>query len=225
MSNDQEYKKKLIALLSPYTTQNKLEKMDQLIHQRTRYVVPVLEDIFQSLNANAVVRTAECFGIQDVHMIEVRNQYAANVGIAKGAADWTELYRYTSTGQCYDYLRSQGYVIVATSPHRQGTKKNYELHQLPVNQKIALIFGTEETGLSDYALQHADAFVSIPMYGFTESFNISVSAALCLYDVTTRMRAAGVAWQMSEDELIDVRLAWLRRTVRASAELERRFKE
>lgn len=216
-------KKKIITLLSEYTTQNKLQKMDRHIHGRTRYVVPVLEDVFQSHNANAVIRSAECFGVQDVHVIEVLNQYAANIGVAKGASEWIDMYKYTSTEDCFAALRSRGYLIVATSPHADATRAQYILPELPIHQKIALIFGTEETGLSEYALQHADAFVAIPMYGFTESFNISVSAAVCLYDITTRIRASSMHWQLTEDEILDVRLSWLRRAVRGSAELERRF--
>jgi len=216
-------KQQIITLLSEYTTQNKLKKMDTFIHNRTRFVVPVLEDIFQSHNANAVIRSAECFGVQDVHVIEVLNRYAANIGVAKGASEWVDMYKYTSTEQCFAALRAQGYLIVATSPHSDSKRKQYTLSQLPLDQKIALVFGTEETGLSDYALAHADAFITIPMYGFTESFNISVSVALCLYDITTRMRASHIPWQLTEDEMLDVRLSWLRRAVRGSAELERRL--
>lgn len=220
---DTEQKKRIITLLSEYTTQNKLEKMNAYIHNRMRFVVPVLEDIFQSHNANAVIRSAECFGVQDVHVIEIQNRYAANIGVAKGASEWVDVYKYTNTAECFAALRAQGYLIVATSPHVRAGTQSYTLNQLPINQKIALIFGTEETGLSDYALQHADAFVTIPMYGFTESFNISVSVALCLYDITTRLRASNIAWQLTGDQMLDVRVSWLRRAVRGSVELEERF--
>lgn len=216
-----EEKKQIITLLSQYTTANKLVKMAECLKKRTRFVVPVLEDIYQSHNANAVIRSAECFGVQDVHVIEVMHTYASNVGVSKGASDWIQVYRHTSTQECFKRLREQGYFIVATTPSAEKARE-YVINTLPVDRKIALVFGTEETGLSEYALQNADAFVTIPMYGFTESFNISVSVAICLYDITTRMRETS-KWQLTQEEMIDVELMWLRRAVRGSAEIERRF--
>ena len=139
---------------------------------RTRYLTVVLEDIFQSQNASAVLRTCDCFGIQDVHIIENRNPYEINPDVELGSAKWLNMNRYNKSGhntlEAFTELRKKGYKIIATSPH----KNDLMIQDLPIEHKIALVFGSEREGLSDIALQNADAFVKIPMYGFTESFNI-----------------------------------------------------
>lgn len=213
----------LIAYLSQFVTPNKWEKMQNVVQHRTRYVTIVLEDVYQAHNVSAAIRSAECFGVQDIHVIEDRNRYAVNVGVTKGASDWVTIYRYRSTESCYQRLRELGYTIVATSPRTHAkAQRHYPLFQLPLASKIALVFGTELTGLTDYALEHADVCTSIPMLGFTESFNISVTVSLCLYDITNRA-VLDDKWFISHVEQQNLLLEWLRRSIRGVAELERRF--
>lgn len=221
---DYTTKQKLIEHLSTLTTPHKLQKMVQVLQERTRYVTVVVEDVFQPHNMSAALRSAECFGVQDVHVIEQRHHFVPDVSITRGASNWITLHHYrdkevNNTAVCLDTLRKQGYTIVATSPHA----KSCNINELPLDRKIALVFGTEETGISDYVKEHADTSVVIPMYGFTESFNISVSVALCLYDVMTRLRSSPTVWHLTEEEQLDVKLAWLRSVVSGSHEVERRF--
>jgi len=218
---DIQQKQELIAYFAEFVTQNKKDKMDSVIVQRTRHVSLVLEDIYQPHNASAILRSAECFGVQDIHCVEDRNRFAATEGIALGASQWLTTQQHDTTKQCFDQLKKQGYRIIATTPHTKACS----LPNLSLRGKMALVFGTEHTGLSEYALEHADEYVKIPMYGFTESFNVSVSVALCLYDVTQRLRTSNYEWKLSEEELIDVRLRWLRKIIRGSAQLEKRFFE
>lgn len=221
---DQEQKKQLITYLSEFVTANKLEKMEAALKNRTRHVTAVLEDVYQAHNFSAAIRSAECFGVQDVHVIEQKNRFKVNIGISKGATNWVTVHRHNSQESnnvkaCFDSLRKKGYWIVATSPHAQA----YELNELPLDKKIALVFGTEEAGISDYVKENADASMVIPMQGFTESFNISVSVALCLYDITTRLRKSSLDWKLTEEDMDDVRLEWIRSIVRGSDHLEKRF--
>lgn len=205
-------RQKLITYLTQFVTANRWEKIKATAPLRTNYVTVVLEDVYQPHNMSAALRSAECFGVQSVHIIEHRNTYKIDQSVAKGAGDWLTVATHskTTTSTVFDNLRRQGYTVVATSPHAKG----YQLHELPVDKKIALVFGTEETGLSAEALDAADAYVAIPMHGFTESFNISVSVALCLYDITTRLRASAMPWQLSQDEIEQLHLEWLSRSVR-----------
>ena len=216
---DIKVKKKLIQYLSEYVTDNKLEKINQIIQDRTHYVTVVLEDLFHPHNASAITRSADCFGVQDVHLIEQRHTFSPTKSIAKGAGKWVDFYKHKNTKTCYDKLREQGYKIVATSPH----KKAYPLHDLPIDQKVALVFGAEAMGLTDQAFDLADDYVTIPMYGFTESFNVSVSVAICLYDIIQRLRNSDINWRLSEQELVDVRLNWIKSSVRAAEALEKKF--
>ena len=150
-----------------------------VLENRTRYVTVVLEDLFQEHNASAALRTCDIFGVQDVHVVQAQYKFKAVDTISMGASKWVDATSYSSVTDAISELKSQGYRIVATSPHLQS----YALPDLPLDQKTALIFGSEQTGLSQAALAQADMYVKIPMFGFVESFNVSVSVALCLYDV------------------------------------------
>ena len=159
-------------------TPNKVEMFDRIAADRTNYLTIVLENVYQEHNASAVIRTCDCFGIQTLNVIEKNNQYALKRDIALGAGRWVDL-RNFNTGNgpsldCIKSLREKGYQIVATSPHT----KEFSIHDLPINQPLALFFGTERRGLSEEILDQSDLKVHIPMYGFTESFNISVSVAI-----------------------------------------------
>jgi tRNA (guanosine-2'-O-)-methyltransferase len=208
-------KQQLIEQLLQYVTENKREKMQAVLQNRTRYISVVLEDLFQPHNASAALRTCDIFGIQDVHVVEAVYNFKAIPTIAMGASKWVDVYSHASMTDAIVQLKKQGYCIVATTPHQQS----YALHELPLNQKTALLFGSEQTGLSPEALSHADMFVKIPMYGFVESFNVSVSVALCLYDIMARLRNSDYAWQLSEEEKQDIMLAWIRKVSQTAASL------
>lgn len=216
--------KELVDYLFQFVTQNKRDTIERVLNERTRYITIVLEDIYKIDNINAAIRSTECLGLQDVHIIEQKNAYAVNSGITKGASDWVSVIRHRkpdadNAQECFKQLRADGYMIVATSPHPQG----YTIENLPLDKKIALVFGNERAGLSSYALENADAFVTIPMFGFTESFNISVSVALSLYELTKRLRQSSLEWHLTEQEKLTITLTWLKRLIRGSAELEKLF--
>ena len=167
---DYEGKKKLYERATSFFSDNKRELFDRLVLNRTRHIAVVLEDVYQAHNASAVLRSCDCFGVQDVHVVENRNQYCPNPDVAMGSNKWVDIYKRHSILETYEALRAKGYRIVATLPHEQDTM----IGELDITQPTALVFGTELTGLTQEAIEHADAYVKIPMYGFTESFNISV---------------------------------------------------
>lgn len=214
-------KKALITYLEAQITLNKRSKMDEIIKNRTRHITILLEDIFQEHNASAIVRSAECFGIQDLHIIQNKNTFRANVGVAMGSSKWVSMHRYVNSPDAFNALRDQGYRIIATTPH--ATARNLE--DLPLDKKFALVLGTENIGLSSYAMENADEYVKIPMYGFTESFNVSVSAALSLYHTTTALRKSSIHWQLSPEDELEIRLFWLRKSIRGINEFEKMFFE
>ena len=200
------------AQLRALITPERRERIAAVLAERTRYLTVVLEDIQQPNNISAAIRSVEACGVQEVSVIEQRHEYAVNISITKGASEWVDIVRYNTpeinnTELCYAALRARGYTIVATTPHPRG----YTLPALPIEKPLALIFGTEETGLSEYAIEHADAHVTIPMCGFTQSFNISVSVALCVYDLMARIRASNISWRLSSHEAELLELEWLER--------------
>lgn len=214
----------LVAYLLQFVTPAKRARMEAVMAARTSHLQVVLEDIYQPHNASAVLRSCECFGIQHLHVVENRHRYTLNREVALGASKWIHLHRYReteadNTRTCLEALRSRGYRIVATSLD----PASLPLHALPVGERLSLWFGTEELGLSDQVLQAADAHVHIPMFGFTQSFNISVSVALCLYDLRRRIQDAGLPWALNSAEQREVYRLWIRSTVRKADILERAF--
>lgn len=214
----------LISYLSQFILDERFEKMNNILKNRTRYLTVVLEDIFQSQNASAVLRSCECFGIQDLHIIEGRNQFKADPGIDVGASKWLSLYHYKKeiipTSEITTQIKQKGYRIVATTPHDGDV--NLESFDLSKG-KAALIFGTELTGLSAEALNMADEFLKIPMFGFTESFNISNSVAIILHHLTYKLRSSNIPYHLSTEEANDVLFNWLCRNIKDSDLLINRY--
>jgi tRNA (guanosine-2'-O-)-methyltransferase len=169
------------------------------------------------------LRTCDCFGIQDVHIIENQNSYEVNPDVALGSSKWLTLIKYNrfsyNTPEAFDCLRKNGYQIIVTSPH----KNDVLLEELPVETKTALVFGSELRGLTDNAISKADGWVKVPMVGFTESLNISVSAAIVLYYLTGKLRKSNVRWALSDEEMVDIKLNWLKNAVKSADLLEQKF--
>jgi tRNA (guanosine-2'-O-)-methyltransferase len=214
----------LIAHLSEYVTENRLGVFKQVLAQRTRYITVLLEDIYQSQNASAVLRTCDCTGIQDVHIVEDRNPYEINRDVALGSDQWLTLHYYKNREdpiyKAVEDLRGRGYRIVATSPHKEGsTPESFDLQK----GKAALMFGTELKGLSDRSLELADEYIQIPMAGFTESYNISVSAAIVLYTLRKRLEASSISWGLGKEEKQSLLLNWLRNSVKMSDKIVEKF--
>ena len=221
---DLEVKEKLVDFLGEFVTPKRRDLIDRNVVQRTRYVTLALENIFQPHNASAVLRSADCFGIQDVHVIENSNRYNVNPDVVMGASKWVDLHRYNkkqdNTPDAIQCLKDQGYRIVATTPHSQDVS----LEEFDLSPgKAAFFFGTELTGLSDVMMEQADEFVKIPMYGFTESFNISVSAALIMHHLTTALRSSDLDWRLSWEEQVELKLQWLVKSARNGEKLMEHF--
>ncbi len=216
----------LIHYLSEFITPERLDLFERTLDQRTRYLTIALEDIYQPQNASAVLRTVDCFGLQDAYIIENNNQFEVDREVAMGATKWLNIKKFNkkenNSSDAIKHLRKKGYRIVATTPHEGDTNlEDYELEK----GKTALFFGTELTGISDIVKNEADEFLKIPMYGFTESFNISVSAAIILHHLTHQLRVhTSLDWRLTQQERDEIKLGWLRRTIKSSALIEAQYK-
>ncbi len=224
ISMNSEDKRKFTAFLEEYVTSERRGKMNKVLDSRTDYITVALEDIYQSHNASAVLRSCDAFGIQDVHIIENRNKYRINPGVALGSSGWLTLNRYNSGSDnsldAVTELKKRGYRIIATMPY----DSDVDLEEFDLEKgKCALFFGTEMHGLSDTVLSRADGFMKIPMFGFVESFNISVSCAISLHHLTWSLRRSSIPWQLTPERKADVYLDWLRKSVRNSSLYEKIF--
>ena len=216
MSNDE----KVLAEFYNIITESKQEKYDEIAAERTKYLTVVMESISKEHNSSAVLRTCDCFGIQDLYTIEKgRKKYEPMRDIALGAGNWVDLHTYDSgenpSVECLNELKSKGYKLVATTPH---TDKN--INDIDINQPIALIFGTERTGISKEVEEMADELVKIPMYGFTESFNISVSAAIALNILRNKLENSNLNWKLTEDEQVKLKIQWCTKIIRDGKKVE-----
>lgn len=214
----------LMQYFERFISDHKKETIQKVLRHRTRHVTVVLEDIFQSQNSSAAIRTCECMGLQDVHIIENSCKYQVNTSVIKGANKWMNLLRYrtrnvNNTELCFKDLRQQGYKIYTADPSDEGIS----IHELDTTEKTALVFGNELLGVSEYALSNCDQRIKIPMFGFTESLNVSVSVAISLNSFINRLPRENFQFGLSEEEKELLTLQWYRKIVRKSDLLEKEF--
>ena len=217
-------KLELIEHLSQFLTEERLHLFQEKLKERSNRITLVLEDVFQSRNISAAMRSADCFGIQNIHIIENKNNFVKDKSVSLGAGKWINIKQYNTeennTINCLKKLKKEGYQIIATSPHNT----NISLDEIDVkNNKIAIILGTELTGLSEKALSFADKRMKINMYGFTESLNISVSAAICCQSISSKMRKETTGWEVTEEEKTDILLNWIRNSIKSGKQIEEKF--
>lgn len=209
----------LLTYLEDFISEERKERFLSILKNRTNYITVAIEDVYQMHNTSAVIRSCESFGIQEAHVIEGRFGKRLDKNIAMGAQQWVDIYRYNTSTEAIDILRKDGYKIVATSPHADSSL----LTDYHMDSPIVLFFGTEKEGLSKEVLDKADMLLKIPMVGFTESLNISVSAAIILQDLTSKLRKSELSWQLTEEEILQKRLDWTKKSIKSIEEILIRF--
>ncbi len=212
---------KLLEHLESYLTEHRKQRFEEVLSQRTKHFTVATEDVYQLHNTSAVIRSCDVFGIQEVNIVEEQNSKRIDREIAMGAQKWVDLNRYHTVRDCILDIKQKGYQIVATTPHANDC----ELHDFDVTKKSCFFFGRETEGLSKEVLNHADCYLKIPMVGFTESLNISVSAAIILQHVTSKLRKTDVKWQLSEEEQIEKRLDWCKKTIKSYDDIVNRYND
>lgn len=203
--------KALLEYLEGFITESRNQRFKEVLEQRTRHFTVAVEDVYQLHNTSAVIRSCDVFGVQDVHVIEARNTKRIDREIAMGAQKWVDVHRYNSAKDCIDTIRAKGYQIVATTPHTNDC----ELHHFDVTKKSCFFFGSERDGLSKTVIDQADCYLKIPMYGFTESLNISVSAAIILQHVSAELRETEVNWSLTEEEKLEKTFDWIKKSIKS----------
>lgn len=214
----------LTDYLAGFLSEERVALFNKVLNSRTRYLTVVLEDIYQSQNASAVLRTCECLGVQDVHIYEKQSAFSLNPKVVKGASKWLNIHKYSninqSIGDVIASLKSQGYRIVATSPHKnEVSATTIDLEK----GKMALFFGNEHAGLSKEVLNAADEFITIPMVGFTESFNISVSAGIVVNTLISRLAETNIPYKLSDNEQNELMYHWLNLAIKRCDLIKKRF--
>lgn len=214
---------RLYEILSEHLSERKRKLFDDVLNNRTRYFTLVMEDIYQAQNSSAILRSAEAWGVQDLHIIENAHSFQHHRRIAKGANDWLTIQRYNKGSNnsevCFQSLKNKGYQIVVTSLKQTSVT----LQNLDLSKKTAIVLGTELTGASEVAMKYADVTMAIPMHGFTKSLNVSVAAAVIIQFITQHIRKLGVAWQLTDEDKLALRIEWAKETIKWSDYLVEMF--
>jgi tRNA (guanosine-2'-O-)-methyltransferase len=197
------------------------QKIKTIVKQRTKYLTVVAEDVFQLHNTSAVLRSCDVFGVQNLHIIE--QKYGKNIDseIALGAQKWVDVFRYDSPMSCVNFLKKEGYRIIVASPHHEA----FTTEDIDIATPFAVFFGNEKNGVSSDVMEVADGFLHIPMYGFTESLNISVAAAIVMHNLTKRLRSSNLHWHLSENEMLRTKIQWIETSVRSLNSIQRNYLE
>lgn len=209
----------LLSYLEGFLTPDRKRRFKEILSRRTKFITVAIEDVYQLHNTSAVIRSCEVFGVQEAHVVENRFGKRLDEKIAMGAQKWVDVYTYANSSDCIKELRRKGYRIIATTPHNNSQM----LHDFDIEDRTALFFGTEKEGLSQEVMNEADGFLKIPMEGFTESLNISVSAAIILQVLSTKLRGKDVPWQLTEVEKIEKRLDWSKKSIASINKILERY--
>jgi tRNA (guanosine-2'-O-)-methyltransferase len=207
-------------ILGEMLTDQRREKMERVLDDRVRAVTIVLENLYDPHNISAVLRSCEALGIQDIHIVETRHKLKFTRGITRGCEKWLTLHRYQTPAECAQVLHASGYEIAIADHHPETPR----IERLDPARPRAYWMGAEHTGISDAARALADTAYRIPMTGFTESFNVSVAAALTMYTARTRWEETSGRTGDLDDGLREViRLKWIKQQLRSADDILARF--
>jgi tRNA (guanosine-2'-O-)-methyltransferase len=214
-----------LAYLESMMPESKKQKIAQVLPYRTRHVVTVIENVLDSNNTNAILRTSEALGIQEAHLVYGNIKYIPQKSVSKGAHLWMDTFKYGKSEtdnalDCIQQLKLKGYQLIVTTP---SATRSFE--QLDINKPMAICFGQESKGLSETFLRHADKQICIPQYGFTESYNVAVAAGMVLLPMMEKLRSSTVKWQLDDVQKRQIYKQWLLNYTTHLQEHYKRFKQ
>ena len=205
--------------LQQFLTDERLSKIEHFSKESSDFVLPVMEDVYQFRNAAAIVRSVEACGFHHVVALEEENVFNPNLKVTKGAETWVQVEKMPKNLDSLKEIKSRGYRILAVSLEKNATM----LPDYEVKEPIALVFGTELEGVSDEILDFADETLAIPMFGFTKSFNVSVAAAICMYELKQKLMKSGIEYQLSDQKLLELKIRWAKNSIKSSEQILERF--
>lgn len=205
--------------LKKFLTNERLEKIEEKSHESSDFVLPIMEDVYQFRNAAAIVRSAEACAFHKIMALESKNIFEPNLQVTKGADTWVQVDKKPHHLQTLENVKSKGYRLVAVSPEKNATP----LPDFKITQPVALVFGTEWQGVTDDFLDYCDETLVIPMYGFTQSFNVSVAAALCMYDLKQKLIHSGIDYKLNEEKRLQLMIRWAVNSIRSGEEIHKDY--
>lgn len=205
----------IFEYLQQFLTEERRQKIEHFSQESSDFVLPVIEDVYQFRNAAAIVRSVEACGFHKIVAMESENEFNPNYRVTKGAENWVEVERLPHNLESLKEIKNSGYKIVAVSPENNATK----LSDFNISEPVALVFGTEKEGVSAKILDFADETLAIPMYGFTKSFNVSVAAAICVYDLRQKLESSEINFKLSEEKLWEMKVRWVVNSIKSGEQI------
>ena len=206
---------KIFQHLQQFLTDERLEKINHFAPESSDFVLPVIEDVFQFRNAAAIVRSIETCGFHKIIAMECEHEFSPNLRVTKGAETWVEVEKLPHNLDSLREIKNRGYKILAVSPENNATM----LSDYDLKEPVALVFGTEAAGVSEEILDFADETLAIPMYGFTQSFNVSVAAAICVYELKQKLLRSNLDYKLSEEKLWEMKVRWAMNSIKSGEQI------
>jgi tRNA (guanosine-2'-O-)-methyltransferase len=196
--------------LEPMLTAERISRIDSVLDARLTSVVTCVEDTYDPHNAAATIRTTEALGLCELHVIEPQSRFSAAKGVTRGAHRWLEMHRWPLAEDAVRGLHGRGFRVFATAPDAAVSVEDVD-----VSTPVAVMFGNEHDGLTPTAIAACDAAITVPMFGFTESYNLSVTVALAMSRIAARRRAYITApGDLTPDHRARLRARWFALRIR-----------
>jgi len=205
--------------LQQFLTDERLQKIEEQSHFSSDFVLPVMEDVYQFRNAAAIVRSAEGCGFHKIVAMEKINVFNPNLDLTKGADTWVEVEKVPATLDSLKTIKQKGYKIVAVSPEKNATP----LPDFKITEPVALTFGTEWQGVTEEILDFADETLAIPMFGFTQSFNVSVAAAICFYELKQKLMQSNLPHYLNEEKKLQLKIRWAKNSIKSGEQILNKY--
>lgn len=210
---------KTYEYLKQFLTEERLRKIEHFAPESSDFVLPVLEDVYQFRNAAAIVRSVEACGFHKVVALQEENNFEPNLKVTKGADTWVEVEKLSRNMESFQKIKDKGYKIVAVSLENNAKM----LPDYEITEPIALVFGTEMEGVSQEILDFADETLAIPMYGFTRSFNVSVAASICMYELKQKLMKSDIDYKLNEEKLLRKKILWAVNSMRSGDQIFEKY--
>jgi tRNA (guanosine-2'-O-)-methyltransferase len=212
---------KTYEYLKQFLTDERLRKIEHFAPESSDFVLPVLEDVYQFRNAAAIVRSVEACGFHKVVALQEENNFEPNLKVTKGADTWVEVEKLPRNIESFQKIKDKGYKIVVVSLENNAKM----LPDYEITEPIALVFGTEMEGVSQEILDFADETLAIPMYGFTRSFNVSVAASLCMYELKQKLMKSGIDYKLNDEKLLRMKIRWAVNSIKSGEQILAKYQK
>lgn len=205
--------------LKQFLTEERLAKIEHFSKESSDFVLPVMDDVYQFRNAAAIIRSVEACAFHKVVAMEEENVFNPNLTVTKGAETWVEVEKMPKNIASLQNIKDRGYKILAVSLEKNAVM----LPEYEIAEPIALVFGTEQAGVSEEVIDFADETLAIPMFGFTRSYNVSVAAGICMYELKQKLLKSNIDYKLNEQKLLEMQVRWAVNSISSGKEIYAKY--